>query len=152
VASSATAQPASGHDSSISAGLLKLDDDIEWPAFGVWMTMLLHRHGEDVLRVKGLLKVRGLEGPVAIHGVQHLVHPPEHLESWPAGAKRGSVVVVIARNLDIGRLECSLAVFNRAAGAIARRQRQALAPVMHGVGSEVGGRPYRRRGGLAWAR
>ena len=38
--------------------------------FGVWLTMLLNRHGEKVLRVKGILNVEGSDMPVAVHGVQ----------------------------------------------------------------------------------
>ena len=45
--------------------------------------MLLNCHGEDVLRVKGMLNVRGVSAPVLINAVQHVVHPPVHLEAWP---------------------------------------------------------------------
>ena len=40
-------------------------------------------HGADVLRLKGLLNVAGVPTPVLINGVQHIVHPPSHLEQWP---------------------------------------------------------------------
>ena len=42
--------------------------------------MLLQRHGPDVLRVKGLLRVRDAPGPVVLNAVGHVVHPPEHLD------------------------------------------------------------------------
>lgn len=55
-------------------------------AFGVWLTLLLHAHGTAVPRVKGLLNVRGVDVPVAINGVQYVVHPPFHLPvSGPMG-------------------------------------------------------------------
>jgi hypothetical protein len=44
--------------------------------------MVLHARSEEVLRVKGLLDV-GEAGPVLLNGVQHVIHPPEHLEEWP---------------------------------------------------------------------
>ena len=51
---------------------------VDWTGFGIWLSMLLHARGEDVLRVKGLLDVGG-SGPVVLNGVQHVIHPPEHL-------------------------------------------------------------------------
>ena len=36
-----------------------LDGEIDWGAFGVWLTMLLQSRGDDLLRVKGLLNVGG---------------------------------------------------------------------------------------------
>ena len=36
-----------------------LDDQLDWAAFGVWLTMLLASRGNDILRVKGLLDVGG---------------------------------------------------------------------------------------------
>ena len=62
-----------------------MEEPIDWTAFGVWLTMLLNRHGDKVLRVKGILNLAGEAAPVAIHGVQHLVHNPVHMTSWPDG-------------------------------------------------------------------
>ena len=36
-----------------------LDEELDWTAFGIWLTMLLQSRGADVLRVKGLLNVGG---------------------------------------------------------------------------------------------
>ena len=87
------------------------DAVLDWTAFGVWMSMLLHRHGDRVLRMKGLLNVAGVPGPVLINGVQHLVHPPAHLERWPDDDRR-SRVVVISSGLDHEEIERSLHAFN----------------------------------------
>ena len=99
------------HEDGIRAVCLFLDDELDWTAFGVWLTMLLQARGEDVLRVKGLLNV-GAEGPLLVNGVQHAVHPPEHLDAWPDEDRR-SRIVFIGRGFDGGELERSLAVFNR---------------------------------------
>ena len=98
------------HEDDIHAVCLFLEDELDWTAFGVWLTMLLQARGEDVLRVKGLLNV-GAEGPLLLNGVQHAVHPPEHLDAWPDEDRR-SRIVFIGRGFDGGELERSLAVFN----------------------------------------
>lgn len=82
----------------------------DWSAFAVWLTMLLHAHGERVLRVKGLLNVAGSEAPLLINGVRHLVHRPEHLERWP-DADRRSVLAFIVAGLDPGAIRRSFAAF-----------------------------------------
>ena len=71
------------HDRDIRAFCLTFERPFDWTAFGIWLTMLLHAHGERVLRVKGILNVLDLATPVVIHGVQHVIHPPAHLERWP---------------------------------------------------------------------
>ncbi|HLT02573.1 MAG TPA: GTP-binding protein, partial [Geminicoccaceae bacterium] len=93
---------------------LTFEQPLDWTAFGIWLTMLLHAHGERVLRVKGILNVPGLATPVVIHGVQHVIHPPAHLEAW-ADAERRSRIVFIVRDLDPAAIERSLAAFNRQA-------------------------------------
>ena len=93
---------------------LVLEGPLDWTAFGVWLTMLLQARGRDVLRVKGLLNV-GLDGPLLLNGVQHAVHPPEHLPEWPDEDRR-SRLVFIGRGIERGQLERSLEAFGCAAG------------------------------------
>lgn len=92
---------------------LVLDEQLDWTAFGVWLTMLLQARGEDVFRVKGLLDVGG-PGPVVLNGVQHVVHRPVHLDGWPDGDRR-SRIVFIGRGVDRDAVEASLRAFNRVA-------------------------------------
>ena len=72
--------------------------------------MLLNRHGRDMLRVKGILHLADSATPVAIHGVQHLVHPPVHMSAWP-DATRQSRIVFIVRGLEQATIERSLRAF-----------------------------------------
>jgi G3E family GTPase len=102
------------HDRGIRAFCLTYDRPLDWTAFGIWLTMLLHAHGENVLRVKGLLDVIEAPGPVVIHGVQHVVHPPVHLERWPDGDHRSRIVFIV-RDLEPADIERSLVAFNRLA-------------------------------------
>ena len=94
---------------------LTFEEPLDWTAFGIWLTMLLQARGEDVLRVKGLLNV-GAEGPLVLNGVQHVVHPPEHLPAWPDEDTR-TRIVFIGRGFGREELERSLAAFSRAATA-----------------------------------
>jgi G3E family GTPase len=72
-----------------------IEEPLDWSSFGIWLTMLLNRHGAKILRVKGLLSLQGETRPVAIHGVQHLVHPPTHLAAWPDDDRRSRLVFIV---------------------------------------------------------
>jgi G3E family GTPase len=95
---------------SIHAFAVAFDGILDWTMFGVWLTMLLNRHGNAVLRVKGILNVAGSPTPVAVHGVQHLVHPPIHMAAWP-DADRRSRLVFIVDGLERSAIERSLEAF-----------------------------------------
>jgi G3E family GTPase len=48
-----------------------------------------------------------------LNGVQHVVHPPVHLDAWPDDDRR-SRLVFIGRDLDPESVERSLLAFNAA--------------------------------------
>jgi G3E family GTPase len=102
--------PAHDHTHDIHCFSLTFEQPLDWSAFGIWSTMLLYRHGGDVLRIKALLNVAGVSTPVLINGVQHLVHPPSHLDAWPDGDRRSRLVFVV-RGLSRSQIEGSLAAF-----------------------------------------
>jgi G3E family GTPase len=120
---------------------------IDWSSFGIWLTMLLHAHGERVLRVKGILDVKGAVGPVAIHGVQHMVHPPIHLRAWPQGPRVSRLVFVVS-DMPEESIRESFEVFLRLADVAVGSPSDAVRP--GGVGGIIGGRPVRRRMAPAW--
>jgi G3E family GTPase len=98
-----------GHADDLTTMSLMLDGPVDWLGFGVWLTMLLHARGREILRVKGLLDVGG-EGPLLVDAVQHVVHPPVHLDAWPDDDRR-SRLVLIGRGIDGELLERSLRTF-----------------------------------------
>ena len=102
-----------GHSHGPRAVVLTLDHAIDWTAFAIWLTMLLHARGGEILRIKGLLDV-GSEGPLLVNCVQHAVYPPTHLDVWPDEDRR-SRLVVIGHDVDRDTLETSLRAFDRAA-------------------------------------
>ena len=91
-------------------GALEYDGPLDWLAFGVWLSMLLRCHGERILRVKGILNVIDSEQPIVIHGVQHCLHSPVHLSSWPDGMRRSRLVIIV-RDLDTKLLRRSFEAF-----------------------------------------
>lgn len=100
-----------GHGA-VRSFVVEHDRPMDWNAFGLWFSLLVHRHGGRLLRVKGLLDVEGSATPVAIHAVQHLIHAPEHLPAWPT-PDRGSRVVFITDGLDGDLVRRSFSVFCR---------------------------------------
>ncbi len=113
---------AKGHDhqhaDNVESFTVTYDRPLNWTAFGIWLSMLLNRHGENVLRVKGMLNVIGVADPVLINGVQHIVHPPSHLAGWPDADQRSRIVFIV-RGIAQDRIERSLAAFNRLANPAA---------------------------------
>ncbi|MGE3772521.1 MAG: GTP-binding protein, partial [Gammaproteobacteria bacterium] len=105
------AASAHAHGAPYASGHVVVDEALDWTAFGLWLTMLLHVHGSRILRVKGLLNVAGSRTPVVVNGVQHLVHPPFHLRRWPDEDRR-SRLVFITEGLAPAALGASLAAFN----------------------------------------
>lgn len=109
-------RPIASHDTADAHTVsLTFDGPVDWAAFGVWLSMLLHARGESVLRVKGLLDV-GEAGPVVLDGVQHTIHPPEHLAAWPAGEHR-SRLTFITRSVRSEEILDSLETFADLLGA-----------------------------------
>ena len=114
-----TTAPAAVHAMSgrVASRCLVFDRPLNWQMFGIWLTMLLHRHGDRVLRLKGLLNVGAARGPLLVEGVQHVIHVPRHLREWP-DADRRSRIVFIARDLDLAQVEASLDAFQDLAAAV----------------------------------
>jgi G3E family GTPase len=99
------------HAARIRSFVVTVSEPLDWTTFGIWLTMLLNRHGDKVLRVKGILNLAGEAAPVAIHGVQQLVHNPVHLAGWP-DADHSSRIVFIVDGIDPALIRRSLAAFN----------------------------------------
>ncbi|CAM2142836.1 Metal chaperone involved in Zn homeostasis [Pararobbsia alpina] len=94
----------------IHAFTIEIDAPLDWSIFTLWFTLLLNRHGDKILRVKGLLSVAGSERPAVIHAVQHLVHPVLHLDAWPdtlPATQRRSQLVFITEGLERDAVEAS---------------------------------------------
>jgi G3E family GTPase len=104
------ATAAEGHTAAIRSFVFHSRDAVDWSAFAVWLSLLVHRHGANVLRVKGLLNVRGARGPVLLNAVQNFIHPPVHLDAWPDDDV-SSRLVFILQGIDAAAVETALEAF-----------------------------------------
>ena len=105
------------HDARIHAFTLQFDASVDWNVFAVWFTLLLQSHGQDVLRVKGMLRVAGASGPVVINAVQQLVHAPLHLDAWPEDWQQSRLVFIV-RDLARADIEHSFMAFHALLGLV----------------------------------
>jgi G3E family GTPase len=100
----------SRHDDGIQSFVFRTERRIDWTAFGVWLSALVHRHGKRILRIKGLLDVPDAPGPLVLNAVQTVIHPPLHLDEWP-DEDRSTRIVFIVDGLDGKRVRRSLDLF-----------------------------------------
>ncbi len=107
VPSAAKTAPLSKHDARIGSASIVLHDPIHPDAFDRWLDTLIRLRGPDILRVKGIVHLIGIEMPFVFHGVQHLFDTPVPLHDWQ-GETRQSRIVVIARDMTNAELVYSL--------------------------------------------
>jgi G3E family GTPase len=103
------------HSHGIDSFAITFNKPLVWPAFEQTMAVLTALRGADLLRVKGIVAVEGVKGPVVVHAVQHTAHRPIELQDWP-DADRTSRLVFITRGIGKAEVENLLA----AVAAIAR--------------------------------
>jgi len=115
----------SHHSHSIVSFALQVREPIDWSPFVVWLSLLVHRHGRQVLRIKGLLDVPGARGPISLNAVQHFIHPPVHLDAWPDD-DHTSRLVFIVQGLEEAAIRSSLADFLRRAAGSAQLAAEAV--------------------------
>lgn len=95
------------HDAQISSVSVILKDPIDDDLFDAWFDTLIAQQGRDILRVKGILFLKGIDTPFAFHGVQTLFEPPVPLKNW-THKERTTRIVLIGRNLDRAQIQLGL--------------------------------------------
>ena len=95
------------HDHRISSASIEVEDPIPANVFDFWLDALIALKGPDILRMKGIVHVEGIDWPFVFHGVQHIFDAPVPLETW-SGKDTTSRVVVIARDIKESDLIASL--------------------------------------------
>ena len=98
------AERTGAHDAAIRSFCLWFDAPFTWDTLTASLQVLTSLRGPDLLRVKGIVNVEGEAGPVAIHGVQHIFHPPITLARWHDGDRRSRIVFIV-RNIPRASIE-----------------------------------------------
>jgi G3E family GTPase len=115
------------HSHGLYSFSLIFEEPLSWPSFEQTMAVLTALRGPDLLRVKGILAVEECRGPVVVHFVQHIAHPPVELEDWPDDDRR-SRLVFITRGLTrapVAKLFGSVAAIAMTAPPQGRRTHRA---------------------------
>jgi G3E family GTPase len=99
------------HTHGLNSFSIFFDRPLGWPGFEQAMAALTALRGPDLLRVKGIIAIRECRGPVVVHFVQHVAHPPVELEDWPDEDRRSRLVFVTRgiRHNAVARLFASVA-------------------------------------------
>ncbi|WRF78401.1 GTP-binding protein [Helicobacter pylori] len=85
---------------------IRFEGAMEWSAFGIWLSLLLHQYGTQILRIKGIIDI-GSDLLVSINGVMHVIYPPKHILK----DQNGSNLVFIMRHLEREKVLNSLKGF-----------------------------------------
>ena len=83
--------------------------DIDWTALTVWLSALLHARGDDVLRVKGVIRTPA--GRLLLQSVRKVMQSPEILPEQLDGLREDNKLVVIGSGYVAGDLVRSLTRF-----------------------------------------
>lgn len=99
------------HDRHISSFSVTTDKAIGPMQLDLFLELLQSYHGPNLLRMKGIIKLADDDQrPVVVHGVQHVLHPPERLECWPDADHR-TRLVFITRDIRRDELDSLLKAF-----------------------------------------
>jgi G3E family GTPase len=102
------------HDASTHAFVVRIDEPVSWGDFSTALDMLQGLKGDQLLRVKGIVNVRGEDVPRVIQCVHHLRYPDAALPAWP-DADRSTRLVFIVRDLERDIVDRAFACFCTAA-------------------------------------
>ena len=86
--------PQSSHQDDISSFTVTLPTSIYWEQLEPILQKLCREHGEQLLRLKGILHVEDQPAPLAVHAVQHTLYPPTLLTGWDENEPTSRLVLI----------------------------------------------------------
>jgi len=98
------------HSPALETFRVEIDPATTWPKFSVWLTAVMHRHGNDILRFKGIVPLGRPDRALVLQSVRHRVSAPEHLELAPRQAQPFGLVFICEGRYE-SRVRRSLAAF-----------------------------------------
>ncbi len=87
------------HDDAVTSVSVTADRPLDPERFMSWFQRLLAERGQDILRSKGILDLRGEPERFVVQGV-HMLMEGDLMGPWPEDEARRSRLVFIGRNLD----------------------------------------------------
>jgi G3E family GTPase len=88
------------------------DRPLRWRSFDDWLRRIRIGHAEHLLRVKGMLDIAGVDGPVVVQGIHHVLNAPVELDAWPNGERRSRLVLIADRATIAAARESWVAMLN----------------------------------------
>ena len=76
---------------------LVADRPLRWRPLDAWLRRIRIGHAESLLRVKGMLDINGVDGPVVVQGIHHVLNAPVELDDWPDGKRQSRLVLIADR-------------------------------------------------------
>ncbi len=81
------------HGAPVGAWLLEEFLPIDWERLSPRLGEIVSRHGDKLLRLKGVIWTLGDSRPLVVHGVQRVFHPPARLHRWTAPPSTSIVII-----------------------------------------------------------
>jgi G3E family GTPase len=82
------------HTTRIASVALMAEAPLDWREFDAWLKPIRLGHADTLLRIKGIMNIAGVAGPVVIQGVHHVLNNPVVLDAWPGEDRRSRLVLI----------------------------------------------------------
>jgi G3E family GTPase len=82
------------HTARLASVSLTAQAPLRWQAFDSWLRGIRVGHAEQLLRMKGMLDIAGVDGPVVVQGVHHVIDTPVMRDAWPGGHRSSRLVLI----------------------------------------------------------
>lgn len=109
------------HDTRIRSEVFTFDDPMDWAVVADWLGRVAFFHGQQLLRMKGLLSLKGEVGALILNCIHQFLHEPIALRDWPDAERSSRVVFVtcdLEREVIEAHLRCAMQVLDIATTAM----------------------------------
>lgn len=113
--SSAMATPPWAHEATVGTWTIRLNGTLDWPRAEMAMRAIYDRHGEAILRTKGVIRTVDDPRPLVIHGINRHFHRPVRLKAWDGDPETRLVLIgmtdtgMAAREIEEALRRCRVA-------------------------------------------
>lgn len=108
-------RPQAEHDEAVKSFCVTYPQPVPWLELRTALEVMMAYRGEQLLRVKGIVHAQGERDPFAIHGVQHMLYPPESIRRELIEGNETQLVFIV-QDMDPAFVRQTLDHFIAAAG------------------------------------